>query len=160
MRPLLAPESLVKGAATAEEIGMSARRILALLACAAALLAPASAVAAYSIGPHEQVAWVRRAASNFVAAELAGNGAGACAILTAPLRSTHHHRTCAQRWNAKLAKLLRDPGARAHLRAQARAIPAAAVAVHGDVASIDLPARLMSGPNRFLWTENCWMLEG
>jgi SpoIID/LytB domain protein len=121
---------------------------------------PASASGAYSVGSHEQIAWVRRAASNFLTAELAGNGAGACAILTAALRATQHHRTCAQRWNAKLAKLLREPRGRARLRAQARAIPSAVVAVHGDVASIDLPARLMNGANRFLWTENCWMLEG
>ncbi len=48
---------------------------------------------------------------NFVTAELAGNGASACAILNAPLRATRHDRTCAQRWDAKLAALLREPGA-------------------------------------------------
>ncbi len=32
--------------------------------------------------------------------------------------------------------------------------------VHGNVASIELPTPLMSGPNRFLWSENCWMLKG
>jgi hypothetical protein len=31
--------------------------------------------------------------------------------------------------------------------------------VHGDLASIELPAPLMGGPNRFVWTENCWMLK-
>ena len=147
-------------AATADTNPMSVRRIVVVLACAAALAPPASAFGAYSAGSHEQIAWVRRAASNFVTAELGGNGAGAGAILTAPLRTPQHHRTCAQRWNAKLAKLLREHGGRARLRAQARAIPSAVVMVHGDVASIDLPARLMNGPNRFLWTENCWMLEG
>ncbi len=32
--------------------------------------------------------------------------------------------------------------------------------VRGDYATLDLPSRLMSGPNRFYWTENCWMLMG
>ena len=125
-------------------LGMSLRSAAAVLSrrvscCsrAAALIAPAAAFGASSDGSHEQIAWVRRAASNFVAAELAGNGAGACAILNAPLRATQHHRTCAQRWNAKLSKLLREPGGRARLRAQQRAIPAAAVVVHGNVASIE-----------------------
>jgi hypothetical protein len=38
-------------------------------------------------------------------------------------------------------------------------IASAAVVVRGDVAWIELPTPLMSGQNRFLWTENCWMLE-
>lgn len=139
---------------------MSIRRTLTVLACATALVPPASAFGAHSVGSREQIAWVRRAASNFVTAELSGNGAGACGILNAPLRATRHNRTCAQRWNAKLAKLLREPGGRARLRSQQRAIPSAVVVVHGYVASLDLPVPLMSGPNRFLWTENCWMLEG
>ncbi len=144
---------------------MSSRSIVATLACAAALcapgvLAPAGAMGAHSVGTREQVEWVRSAATRFVTAELAGNGADACGILNAPLRATEHGRTCTQRWNAKLAKLLREPGGRARLRAQKHAIPAATVIVHGNVASIDLPTALMSGANRFLWTENCWMLEG
>jgi hypothetical protein len=130
------------------------------LTCAAALLAPASAFAAYSVGTHEQVSWVRRAAANFVAAELAGNGAGACAILDARLRGTSHHRTCAQRWNVSLAKLRREHGWRSRVRAQQRAIHSAAVVVRGNQASIDLPTSLMAGGSRFRWTENCWMLEG
>jgi len=150
----------VKRAQTADMLGMSPRRTLAALVCAAALLAPASALAQrYSVGTREQIAWVRRAASNFVTAELAGNGANACAILNAPLRATRHGRTCAQRWNAKLAKLLREPGGRARLRAQEHAIPSTAVIVHGNVATLELATPLMGGPNRFLWTENCWMLE-
>jgi len=139
---------------------MALRRIVAALACAATLIAPAGAFAANSAGTPEQIAWVRRAASNFVAAELSANGAGACAILNAPLRATQHHRTCAQRWNAKLSKLLREPRGRAHLRTLRRAIPSATVVVHGHIAWISLPTPLMHGPNRFLWTENCWMLEG
>jgi hypothetical protein len=139
-------------------LGMSHRRTIAALACATVLVAPATAPGAHSVGSREQIAWVRRAASNFVTAELSGNGAGACAILNAPLRATRHHRTCAQRWNAKLAKLARADRVRLH--AQKRAIASAVVVVHGYVASIELPTPLMSGANHFLWTESCWMLEG
>jgi hypothetical protein len=138
---------------------MSLRSTIAAVACAASLLAPASAFGSYSVGAREQIAWVRRAASNFVAAELAGNGANACSILNAPLRASEHHRTCAQRWDAKLARLLRERGGRARLRGEQRAIASATVVVHGNTATIGLPAPLASGPNRFLWTENCWMLE-
>jgi hypothetical protein len=137
---------------------MSPRRVLAVLACAGSLLAPTRA-GAYSLASQGQVAWVRRAASNFVTAELSGNGPGACAILDAPLRRTQHDRTCAERWNAKLAKLLHTSSDRARLRAQRRAIHSAEVVVHGRVAWIELPTPLMSGQNRFLWTENCWMLQ-
>jgi hypothetical protein len=137
---------------------MSFRRVLVVLAGAVALYAPASAFA-YSPDRHEQVAWVRRAASNFVTAELSGNGAGACAVLDAPLRRTEHRRTCAQRWNAKLAMLLRASSGRSRLRSQRRAIGSAQVNVHGDLAWIALPTPLMNGQNRFLWTENCWMLQ-
>jgi hypothetical protein len=134
---------------------MTLRRIIAALACAATLIPPAGALAASSVGTAQQIAWVRRAASNFVVAELSGNGAGACAILNAPLRAARHHRTCAQRWNAKLSKLLREPRSRAHLHTLQRAIPSATVIVHDYTASINLPTPLMHGPNRFLWTENC-----
>jgi hypothetical protein len=34
------------------------------------------------------------------------------------------------------------------------------VVVHGGVASIELPTPLMGGANRFVWSENCWMLDG
>jgi len=134
--------------------------MIASLVCAAALLAPASAPGAHSVDTPEQISWVRRAASNFVTAELSANGSGACGILYAPLRATQHGRSCEQRWDTKLAKLLREPGGRARLRAQKHAIASAVVLVHGDVASIDLPSTLMGGANRFLWTENCWMLDG
>ncbi len=156
----------MKPSSSADTSGMSLRSTVAALACAAALLAPGAlflpdgALGAHSAGTREQIAWVRRAATNFVSAELAGNGAGACGILNAPLRASEHNRTCAQRWNARLATLLREPGGRARLRAQERAIPTAAVVVRGNVASIDLPTPLMSGPNRFVWNENCWMLDG
>jgi len=139
---------------------MSVRHRIVLLGCAAALVLPASASGAHSAGSSGQIAWVRRAATNFVTAELGGNGAGACAILNAPLRASEHHRTCAERWDSKLAALLREPGGPARLRAERRAIGSAVVTVHGNVASIDLPSPLMSGPNQFLWSENCWMLKG
>jgi hypothetical protein len=139
---------------------MSSSRRVALLACVAGLMAPAGAMAAQSVGSREQVAWVRSAAGRFVAAELAGNGAGACAVLNAPLRANRNHQSCAQRWNAKLTTLLHEHGAATRLRSEQRAIPSAVVIVHGAVASIELPAPLMNGPNRFLWSENCWMLKG
>jgi hypothetical protein len=117
---------------------------------------PTGALAAYSTGTPGQVAWVRRSASNFVTAELVRNGAGVCSILNAPLRG----HACAQRWNAKLAKVLREPGGRAGLQTDRRTIPSAVVTVNGNTATIDLPVPLTgSGANRFLWTENCWMLS-
>lgn len=140
---------------------MSIPRAVAVLVCALACVLPASAFGTpYSQGTPEQIAWVRRAASNFVGAELGGNGAGACAILIAPLRAIQHRHTCAQRLNAKLAKLLHEPGGRARLRAQRRAIPSAAVVVHGDIATIHLATPLMGRSNQLIWTENCWMVKG
>ena len=56
---------------------MSIRRGVTVLVCATVLLPSASAFGAHSVGTSEQIAWVRRAASNFVADELSGNGAGA-----------------------------------------------------------------------------------
>ena len=139
---------------------MELRTQIALALCLAALLVPASVAAAASYGTPAQVAWVRRAATNFVTAELARDGAGACAILNAPLRATLGRRTCAQRWDSRLAALLRRPGARARLRAQRRAVAAAEVHVHGNLATLTLHSPLIAGPNHFLWTENCWMLTG
>lgn len=151
---------LKQRAFTAEKLPMSFCRRVALLGCAAGLMLPAGALASHSVGSPEQIAWVRSAAGRFVSAELAGNGAGACAVLNAPLRASRDHRSCAQRWNAKLASLLHEPGAAASLRSEQRAIPSAVVVVHGNLASIALPSPLMSGPNHFLWSENCWMLRG
>ncbi len=140
---------------------MSARRaVLVLLASVSAMLSPASALAAHSSGTPEQIAWVRRAAGNFVRAELAGNAAGACAILNAPLRATRGHRTCEQRWQVRLQTLSHTPGAHRRMQAQLRAIGRAAVVIHGDVAALELKSPLLNGPNHFLWTEMCWMLEG
>jgi len=139
---------------------MRARRAAILLASSASLLAPASSLAAHSVGTPEQIAWVRRAATNFVDAELAGNGAGACAILNAPLRATRDNRTCEQRWDARLKRMLANPSERSLLRAERHAIANAPVLVHGRIASLGLRRALLGGPNRFLWTEMCWMLEG
>lgn len=147
-------------------MSMSFRSTVGALACAVSLLAPAvlmpaSASAAHSVGTPGQIAWVRSAASRFVTAELARDGASACGILNAPLRATEHGRTCTQRWNARLAKLLHQAGARTRLRSQEHAISSAVVVVRGNWATIALPAPLMgNSSNRFLWTENCWMLAG
>jgi hypothetical protein len=139
---------------------MRLRHIFLLVLCSALLTPAADALAAHSVGTPEQIAWVRRAATNFVDDELAGNGEGACGILNAPLRGTHRGHTCAQRIDARLAKIAREPGGRAHLRAQRHAIASAPVVVHGNTASLGVETPLLNGSNHFLWTENCWMLEG
>jgi hypothetical protein len=146
-------------------MGTSARALarrgwiqLAVLAALGLVAAPAGSYSEHSVGTPEQIAWVRRAAGNFVSAELAGNGAGACAILAAPLRASSHGRTCARRWDAKLAGMLRERGERRQLRNLLGATASARVVVHGSGASIDLPGPLIDSANRFLWTENCWML--
>ena len=155
MRPPIAPPAC----RPARLVAVRACVVIAALACAPALGAPAPA--AGSAASSAQAAWVRRAASNFVGAELRGDGAGACAVLDARLRGAQGHRTCAQRWSAKLRALLRRPGARASLRADAHAIPSARVVVEGGYeATIELPTPLMAGASRFVWSENCWMLSG
>jgi hypothetical protein len=137
---------------------MSLRGILAVLVCVSALAVPASALGAHSAGTAEQIAWVRKSATRFVTAELTDNGSEACAVLGSPLRAAEHGRTCEQRWDRRLAKLA--PTVRAKLRSQKHEIASAIVVVRGDHASLELPSELMSGPNRFYWTENCWMLMG
>ena len=140
---------------------MALTRGIAMLSCAALLALPASAPAAPSTGNAGQIAWIRQSAGTFVAAELAGNGAGACGRLTAAQRATEHGRTCAERWDAKLTKLLREPGERAGLRKDAHAIGTAAVLVRGNIASIDLPTPFLGGDeSRLVWTESCWMVTG
>lgn len=56
--------------------------------------------------------------------------------------------------------MLREPGRRTQLHRQLRAIPTADVVIRGNLATLGLKTPLINGPNRFLWTENCWMLEG
>ncbi len=136
------------------------RSVTAVLACAIAGTLPAVASAASSVGTQEQISWVRRAATRFVTAELTDNGGEACAVLTAQQRVTRHNRTCEERWKAKSAKMLRQAGTRRRLRAERHAIATAAVIVHGNDATIELPEPLLNGSNHLLWTENCWMLTG
>jgi hypothetical protein len=128
------------------------------LSALAMLPATAAAYSERSVGTPEQIAWVRRAAQRFVTAELAANGAQACSILSAPLRATINGRTCEWRWKARLTRLLSVRGARSRLRSELRAATSARVGVRGNVAAIELPEPLLHGPNRFVWTENCWML--
>ena len=102
---------------------------------------------------------MRHAADRFVGAELTDNAAEACAVLNAPMRATVHGSSCEQRWKARLSKLLREPGERTRLRSERRAVASGRVVVSGHTASIELPEPLLQGPNRFRFTENCWMLE-
>jgi hypothetical protein len=134
--------------------------VVAAFAYGSLLAAAGQALAQPPGGTSEQRAWVRSAATRFVTAELAADGASACSILVRRLRGTEHGRTCAERWDAHLAVLLRKPGERAALRHALREIPQAPVALHGDLARINLPAPLLGDSSRFLWTENCWMLQG
>jgi hypothetical protein len=145
--------------ADTEHVRPHAAVLLGLLA----LLVPGATAAAYSersVGTPQQIGWVRKAAHRFVAAELAANGSEACAVLNAPLRAPVHGHSCEQRWHARLASMLRETGVRSRLRSELRAVGTGRVVVRGNVASIELPSPLLRGPNRFLWTENCWMLEG
>jgi len=103
---------------------------LVVIACAGALLAipPAGALAAPAgVNP----VTLRAAATRLVEAELAGDGATACGILDAPLTGTVHGRSCAERWDTRIARLLARRGGRAGLRADLRAIPAARVTLDG-----------------------------
>ncbi len=133
---------------------------LVVLGFAGALAWPATGSATQSVGTAAQIAWVRSAASRFVTAELDGDGESACAVLTKPQRGEVGGRTCAQRWDARSAKLRHTPGARAALHKDLVEVAHAPVVVHGDVATIDVGTPLMSGSDKLLWTENCWMVEG
>jgi hypothetical protein len=133
---------------------------LAALACAGPLFAAGDALAKPTGGTAEQRAWVRSAATRFVTAELARDGGSACGILVRRLRATVHGRTCEQRWDARLAARLRLPGERAALRRELNEIARARVTIHGDQARIELAKPLLRRSTGFLWTENCWMLEG
>ena len=129
-------------------------RLLAC-ACALAVLAlPAAALAASGGTP----AGLRAAVTRLVDAELARDGATACGILYAPLTATVDGRSCAQRWDTRIARLLARHGGAGALRADLRAIPAAGVSISGLYATIALPHALFDGQSRFYWTANCWML--
>lgn len=156
------PEGCHDRAPPADTANVRLPAAVAALLTVGALLVPVATAAAYSersVGTPQQIAWVRRAAHRFVSAELAANGSEACAVLNAPLRARTRGRTCEQRWKARLASMLRKGRVRSRLRSELRAVSSARVVVRGNVATIELPAPLLHGPNRFLWTENCWMLE-
>jgi hypothetical protein len=129
---------------------------LAALISAGALLAPATALGESGL----TASTLRSAAARLLTAELARDGAGVCGILNAPLTATIDGRTCAQRWDARLDRVLSRRGGRATLRADLRAVPHAAVAISGEWGTIALPHPLLDGGSRFYWTANCWMLSG
>lgn len=131
-----------------------------LLALAGLGMAATTAAAGWSSTANE-VATLRSQATRFVTAEINGDGATACAVLNAPWSGVVDHRTCTQRWDASLHTLLRTPGARRQLRADAAAIPTARVDLSADgyTATIALPTPLFASLSRFVWTNNCWMLE-
>jgi hypothetical protein len=139
---------------------MSPRSKITLLACAVSLALPVAASASHSVGTSSQIAWVRTATTRFVTAELKRDPSEACAVLTVQQRGTIHNRTCQQRWNAKIATMLHEPGERSLLEADKHAISKATVVVHGNIASIELPTPLLNGSNELVWTENCWMVKG
>ncbi len=131
-----------------------------LLALAGLGLTAVAATAGWS-SPANEISTLRSAATRFVTAELAGSGSGACGVLNAPLAGVVGHRTCAERWDATLHTMLRTPGERHRLQADAAAIATARVSLSsGDyVATIALPTPLLGSESRFVWTNNCWMLE-
>ena len=127
-----------------------------LLAIAAAVLLSTPALAPADTGG--TVPQLRAAVTRLLDAELARDGATACGILNAPLTATIDGRTCAQRWDARIARLFASPGGRGTLLADLHAVPTAAVTMVGEHATIALPHPLLNGHSRFYWTANCWML--
>ncbi len=103
---------------------------------------------------------LRTAAAKLLTAELNRDGATACSVLYAPLTATVDGRTCAQRWDARSARMLASTVATRALRADLRAVAGAAVTLNGMYGSIALPHPLLGGHSRFYWTANCWMLTG
>jgi hypothetical protein len=103
-------------------------------------------------------ATLRAAAGRLVVGELAGDGAGVCAVLDAPLTHTVAGRSCAERWDARSRSRTATASGRLALRRDLRAIASAAVRIDGEHGSIALPVPLLDGRSRFYWTANCWML--
>jgi hypothetical protein len=93
-----------------------------------------------------------------VAADLAGDGAGVCAVLNAPLTGTVAGRTCAERWDVRSRARTATAAGRLALRRDLRAVASAVVTIDGEQGSIALPVPLLAGQSRFYWTANCWML--
>ena len=103
-------------------------------------------------------ATLRVAATRVLTALLHHDGAGACAVLNAPLTQSEHGRTCAQRWDARSARVLGERHGAQLLRADLRAAATAVVSIHGEHGSIALPTPLLDDHSRFYWTQDCWML--
>jgi len=119
-----------------------------------ALLVPAAAVAD-TTGP---AATLRSATARLITAELNRDGATACGVLNTPLTATVGGQTCAQRWEARSARLLAASGGAGRLRADLHAAASAPIAISGEHGSIALPYALLNGHSHFYWTNNCWML--
>lgn len=128
-------------------------RLLAVLAATLALGAiPALAA---STGT---ASGLRYAVTRLLTAELGRDGAGACAVLNAPLNATVDGHSCAQRWDARIERMLAVHGGARRLQADLHAVAGAPVRVAGLYATIALPHPLLDGQSRFYWTDNCWML--
>ena len=130
-------------------------RVLAALGVMAICLVAGSSAWADGGGT---AATLRTAAGRLVTAELAGDGAGVCAVLNAPLTATVAGRTCAERWDARSRAMTATAAGRIALRRDLRAVANAAVTIDGEHGSIALPVPLLHGASRFYWTANCWML--
>ena len=132
-------------------------RIIRYLAAGAGVLAlvvPAAALADTT----GTAATLRAATARLITAELNRDGATACGVLNAPLTATVGGLTCAQRWEARSARLLAASGGAGRLRADLHAAASAPIAINGEHGSIALPYPLLNGHSRFYWTNNCWML--
>ena len=132
---------------------MRITRHLAAGAGLLALIVPAAALAETGTA-----ATLRSATARLITAELNRDGAGACGVLNTPLTTTVRGQTCAQRWDARSARLLATSGGTGRLRADLRAAASAPIAISGEHGAITLPYPLLDGHSHFYWTNNCWML--
>jgi hypothetical protein len=130
-------------------------RSLILVAAAALALIPAAGAFADDTGT---VSGLRAQVTRFLTAELHRDSSTVCAILGTPMNGTRHGRSCEQRWQHSLRRMLRR-GDGTNLRADRRAVATAAVSSDGVWATITLPHPLLAGVSRFSWYDNCWMLE-
>ena len=133
---------------------MRITRHLAAGAGVLALVVPAAAVADTT----GTAATLRSATARLITAELNRDGATACGVLNTPLTATVGGQTCAQRWEARSARLLAASGGAGRLRADLHAAASAPIAISGEHGSIALPYALLNGHSHFYWTNNCWML--
>src|SRR5271154_5898092 len=108
---------------------MTVRRALIVCAGAVALALPTSA-SADTAGTR---AYLRSTTVTLITAELKDDGATICGKLNAgPLTATIDGQTCAQRWDARAARLLAARGAVARLHADLRSVPSALITMHGE----------------------------